>query len=74
VQEAWDPAWQAWSNGQRLTLHPDAMGFMTVDAPPGQREIRLQFVTPLENQVGRLLTLITVLLLAWLFLRRERQP
>jgi len=72
VQETWDPAWQAWSDGRRLLVHPDIMGFMVVDAPPGNREILLRFVTPLENQIGRLLTGISLLLLVWLFVRRER--
>jgi uncharacterized membrane protein YfhO len=72
VQETFDPAWQAWSNGKRLPLRKDAMGFMVVDAPPGEREIRLVFVTPLENRVGWALTAISVLLLVWLFIRRER--
>jgi hypothetical protein len=72
VQETFDPAWQAWSNGKRLPLRKDVMGFMVVDAPPGEREIRLVFVTPLENRVGWALTAISVLLLVWLFIRRER--
>ena len=72
VQETFDPAWQAWSNGQRLPLRKDVMGFMVVDAPPGKHAIRLVFVTPLENRVGRALTAISLLLLVWLFIRRER--
>jgi hypothetical protein len=72
VQETFDPAWQAWSNGKRLPLRKDVMGFILVDAPPGEHEIRLVFVTPLENRVGRALTAISVLLLVWLFIRRER--
>jgi hypothetical protein len=39
------------------------MGLMLVDAPPGDQEIRLAFVTPLENRVGRLATLATLALL-----------
>ena len=39
------------------------MGFMVVDAPPGDREIRLAFATPLENRVGRIATLATLALL-----------
>ena len=63
VQESWDPAWQAWAGGKQLPVRKDAMGFMAVDAPPGDREIRLAFVTPLENRVGRLVTLATFLVL-----------
>jgi hypothetical protein len=34
-----------------------------VDAPPGDREIRLEFATPLENRAGRIATLATFLVL-----------
>jgi hypothetical protein len=63
VQESYDPAWQAWSNGQRLPIHADAMGFMVVGAPPGEDQIRLAFVMPFENRVGWVLTGISLLLL-----------
>jgi hypothetical protein len=63
VQESWDPAWQAWAGGQQLPIRKDVMGFMAVDAPPGDREIRLAFVTPLENRAGRIATLATFLVL-----------
>ena len=36
---------------------------MAVDAPPGDQEIRLAFVTPLENRAGRVVTLATLLAL-----------
>jgi hypothetical protein len=39
------------------------MGFIAVDPPPGNQEIRLAFVTPLENRVGRIATLATLALL-----------
>jgi hypothetical protein len=68
VQESWDPAWQAWDGGKQLPVRKDVMGFMVVDPPPGDREIRLAFVTPLENRVGRLATLATLALLLGLVL------
>jgi hypothetical protein len=67
VQESYDPAWQAWSNGQRLAIHADAMGFMVVEAPPGEDQIRLAFLMPTENRVGWALTGIALLLLAALW-------
>jgi hypothetical protein len=48
---------------------------MVIDAPPGDREISIAFVTPLENRVGRVLTVLTlavILALFWIGLRRER--
>jgi hypothetical protein len=72
VQETWDPAWQAWSGDTRLGLRKDAMGFLLVDAPPGDGEIRLVFAMPLENRVGWALTGLSLAVLLWLCLRRER--
>ena len=66
VQESWDPAWQAWDGGKQLPVRRDVMGFMVVDAPPGDREIRLAFATPLENRIGRIVTLVTLLVLVGL--------
>ena len=72
VQESYDPAWQAWSNGQRLPIHADAMGFMVVEAPPGEHQVRLAFVMPAENRVGWMLFGISLLLLAALAAGAER--
>jgi hypothetical protein len=66
VQESYDPAWQAWAGGTQVPVRKDAMGFMVVDAPPGYGQVRLEFVTPLENQVGRIVTLLTLLILVGL--------
>ena len=76
VQESYDPAWHAWSGGKPLPVRKDAMGFMAIDAPPGDREISVVFVTPLENQVGRVETaigLMAVVTLVVLGIRRERR-
>jgi len=43
-----------------------------VDAPPGDDAIRLVFAMPFENRVGWTLTAISLAVLAWLLLRRER--
>jgi len=76
VQESYDPAWQAWSNGQRLPVHVDAMGFMVIEAPPGEHRVRLAFVMPFENRVGWLLAGISLLFLAVLAAQamRPRRP
>ena len=63
VQEAFDPAWQATAAGQALNIRKDAMGFMLIDTPPGDQDVRLEFVTPLENRIGRVVTLATLLIL-----------
>jgi len=63
VQESFDPAWQAWAGGKPVPIRKDAMGFMAVDAPPGDQEIRMEFVTPLENRVGQVATVLSLLVL-----------
>jgi uncharacterized membrane protein YfhO len=72
VQESWDPAWRATVDGRALAVRKDPMGFMVVDPPPGSRAIRLEFSMPLENRVGWGLTAVSLVVLAGLFLRRER--
>jgi hypothetical protein len=67
VQESYDTPWRARSEGRELSVRKDTMGFMLIDAPPGDREIELEFVTPLENQVGRVVTGFTLVGLAGLF-------
>lgn len=72
VQETYDPAWQATEGGQTLAVRKDIMGFMLIDAPPGNADIRLEFTTPLENRVGRMVTLATLLVLLTMALFRRR--
>lgn len=76
VLESFDPAWRAYStSGQRLPISYDPMGFMLVDAPAGPQEITLRFETPLENRIGQVLTVATLLFYggAAVQLRRRRR-
>ena len=72
VQESYDVAWHAWCNGKELPVRKDAVGFMLIDPLPGDREIRLAFVTPLENQVGRVVTALAALATLALIVRGPR--
>ena len=75
VQVTYDPAWHAYADGQPLRVRRDAVGFMLIDCPPGEREIRLVFELPLENAAGRGLTALTLaalLALAVVDVRRRR--
>ncbi len=72
VQESYDPAWQASVNGTPLPVRKDAMGFIEIDAPPGDQDISLVFVTPLENRVGRVLTILGLLCVIALLVRGGR--
>jgi hypothetical protein len=73
VQESWDSPWRARVNGQDVPLRKDIMGMMVVDAPPGDDVIELTFTTPLENQVGRAVTGLTLVgLVGLLWVGRAR--
>ena len=73
VQETWDPAWHAYENGKELPLRTEgAMGFMLIDAPDGDHKIRMRFETPLENRAGRVLLVLTGLLIGVLVIFRTR--
>jgi hypothetical protein len=76
VQQTYDPAWQASEGGKPLRLHKDAMGMTVVDVAPGDREVRLSFVTPFENYAGRVLTLLALLAVVGLLAMeaRARRP
>jgi hypothetical protein len=57
-------------------VRKDAMGMMAIDAPPGEQDIAIAFVTPLENRVGRVLTALTLLVILALTaigIREERR-
>lgn len=71
VQESYDTPWHAWSNGRALPIRKDALGFMVIDAPAGHDDIHLAFVTPMENQVGRVLSTISGLLVLGLVVWRR---
>jgi hypothetical protein len=77
VQETYDPAWQAWVGARRLPVRKDALGMMAIDAPPGDIDLRLEFVTPLENRIGHVVTLIAIavwlalIVLDWRSVRRR---
>jgi hypothetical protein len=72
VQEAYDPSWQASAGGRELSIRRDPMGFMLIDTPPGDQQIRLEFATPLENLIGRVVTLATLLALLLLVFMGRR--
>ena len=52
--------WQAWSGGKPVAIRKDTMGLMLLEPPPGEQNLVLEFVTPLENQVGRVVTVLTL--------------
>jgi hypothetical protein len=73
VMESYDPYWHASSSGRPLPIRKDVLGFMLIDAPPGDHDLRLVFETPLENWVGRVLTALTSLVCLRLLWRGKRR-
>jgi hypothetical protein len=62
LQETYDPAWHAYENGRQLPIHMEKpMGFMLMDVDPGTHVIDMRFETPLENRVGQVLLVISLL-------------
>jgi len=72
VQETFDPNWHAYAGGRGLPVHPDPVGFMWIDAPLGEQTIRLQFETPLENRIGRVLTIASAVIVLYLLAMGSR--
>jgi hypothetical protein len=70
LMTTYDPSWRAYVGGQSLPIRKDAMNFMLIDAPAGEQDIRVVFELPLENAVGRLLTLASVLIIGVLLFRK----
>lgn len=73
VQESYDPYWRAYSDGTRLPVRSDPMGFLLVEPPPGEHDIRLVFELPLENRLGRVASALAAGLLIVLLLPVRRR-
>jgi hypothetical protein len=70
LQETFDPAWHAYSDGTALPIQQDALGFMLVAAPRGEHTIHFRFETPLENRIGWVLSVVTFLMVVMLLIAR----
>jgi uncharacterized membrane protein YfhO len=62
VQIAYDPQWRARSAGAAFAIRKDALGQMLIETPPGRHDIELRFETPLENQIGKVIAMLTALI------------
>jgi hypothetical protein len=45
------------------------MGFMLIDLPEGLHNVRMRFETPLENRLGQVVLVITLVIVAGLALQ-----
>jgi hypothetical protein len=73
LMQSYDPAFRATSGGANLPIQKDALGFMLIDAPPGVHDITVKFETPTENWVGRIVTLLTLCIVLYLFVSSPRR-
>jgi hypothetical protein len=71
VQVAYDPYWRAREAGQSYPVDRDAFGQIRIQVPPGKHRIQMQFDTPLENIVGRWVTVGFLALVSTLLLKRQ---
>lgn len=72
IQVAHDPAWHAHENGAEYKVSADPFGQMRIDVPPGRHKLTMHFDTPFENRIGRWASLLTLLIVAGLLVRRPR--
>jgi hypothetical protein len=74
VQVSFDENWRAYVDGKRVPIRRNKVGLMTIDAPPGTEEIRLEFPTPLANRIGYAMTVLTILSIGILLYCGIRYP
>ncbi|MBL8233328.1 MAG: hypothetical protein JNL98_32830, partial [Bryobacterales bacterium] len=72
LQVTYDKPWRASSGGKEYPVRKSQLGFMRIDMPPGDHEILLEFPVPLENKVGRAVTVLTLLGVAAMLWQRRK--
>jgi hypothetical protein len=72
VQVAFDDYFRAREAAATHPIQRDAFGQMRIDVPPGRHEILLHFDTPQENATGRWITLASIALVGFLWIRRKQ--
>ena len=71
--ESYDPYWRAYAGGKSVPVSADVMGQMIVDAPAGTRQIRMVFEMPLDERIGRWITLLSLVIVCILLARGVRR-
>lgn len=72
VQVSYDKSWRAFANGKEIPVARAQLGFIRLDPPAGYQDIVLEFQLPRENQVGRILTVLTMLSVIAMVWQRRR--
>ncbi|HEU5042420.1 MAG TPA: hypothetical protein VFT84_16450, partial [Gemmatimonadales bacterium] len=76
VGETWYPDWHASVDGKDAVVHRGDHALLTVELPPGAREVRLHFASA-RYALGKVVTLVALVVIAGLFVwsaRRARRP
>ncbi|MCA2971280.1 MAG: hypothetical protein INH43_22400 [Acidobacteriaceae bacterium] len=72
VLVSYDPSWRARADGREFPVERDALGQVRILAPAGTHRIDLFWETPRENQIGRMVFALAVVVFAWLCWRGRR--
>lgn len=73
LQVSYDSNWRAYVEGRRrVPIRRNKLGFITIDAPPGTQEIRMEFPVPFSNVIGRIVALGSLLAVGVLLYQGRR--
>jgi hypothetical protein len=72
ISETWYPDWHAEVDGRAAPVHRGDHALLTVELPPGAREVRLHFASD-EYARGKIVTLLALLVIVGLFVWSARQ-
>lgn len=73
VAVGWSPKWHASLDGREVPLRPTDDGLLSLDLPPGESRLELDFRPDQWDWLGRLMTILTIgALLVWRFRLRDR--
>jgi hypothetical protein len=72
VSETWYPDWHAEVDGRPTAVHRGDHALLTVELPPGAREVRLNFAST-DYTRGKIVTLLALLVILALFVLSVRQ-
>ncbi len=73
VQENYDSAWRAYSDGRLVNIERDPIGFMVVHLPSGNHSLAILFEPTLESYIGRILSCISLIIVLMLVVAGYRR-
>jgi hypothetical protein len=73
VQETWDAGWTAYEGSAKLPVVKDVLDFMRIPVAPGDHDIRLVYEWPAESRIGQCVTLLSIVVLLGVAVRKRRR-